>query len=261
MIGKLFCAVGIGAIVALAGAVPGLAAGGAAGSDLSDMLARARAEAPDRNVAPVEHTAPTPVADPAEAAARKRELDHISALIRQAKEKQAARVARTPAVMSGRATVLLVVEPGTWGIRRFARTADPVLCTDASCYVSAGADQSARALPRQAALGMGNTLGRRAEACNHKTGCVFRNVEIGAGTRLQPVDLHILRHDVREASEVRLDDTCRVARGLLVCSGSVHTASYTMWIVPESVVAKLGPGVLDRAVARGLAPVLTADTR
>jgi hypothetical protein len=87
---------------------------------------------------------------------------------------------------------------------------------------------------------------------------VFRNVEVGPGVSLEPVDLHILKHDVREAASALVDTSCRVLRGQLGCAGAIHSATYTMWIVPENTVDKLGPGVMARAVAGGLASAQTA---
>ena len=64
-----------------------------------------------------------------------------------------------------RVTVLMIMAPGTYGIRRGASVADPVLCTTDGCYVSNGADIPARFMPRRRALGVGNTFGARAGAC------------------------------------------------------------------------------------------------
>ena len=41
-----------------------------------------------------------------------------------------------------RVTVLMIMTPGTYGIRRGASIADPVLCTTDGCYVSIGADRA-----------------------------------------------------------------------------------------------------------------------
>ena len=47
-----------------------------------------------------------------------------------------------------RVTVLMIMAPGTYGIRRGASIADPVLCTTDGCYVSIGADIAARFMPQ-----------------------------------------------------------------------------------------------------------------
>ncbi len=78
-----------------------------------------------------------------------------------------------------RVTILLIMDPGKTGIRRYGlKTADPVLCMGTSCWVSAGPDRSAVEAARGKVLGPGNTLGRRAAACNHSLGCVFRDVDL-----------------------------------------------------------------------------------
>jgi len=153
-----------------------------------------------------------------------------------------------------RVTVLLVLEPGTYGIRRNGpKVADPLICTLEGCYVSAGADQPARFLPGRKGLGFGNTWGGRAGACRHSLGCVFRDVELGqVPAYLQPVDLHILKHDRRRGHVVTADSGCASEFGRLSCRHGVYADDYVMWIVPESVADAVGPAVLQRAVADGL---------
>ena len=46
-----------------------------------------------------------------------------------------------------RVTVLMIMTPGTYGIRRGASIADPVLCTTDGCYVSIGSDRAAIFMP------------------------------------------------------------------------------------------------------------------
>lgn len=151
-------------------------------------------------------------------------------------------------------TVLLVMSPGTYGIRRRGpKVADPILCTREGCYVSAGADQSAVFLPGRRALGFGNTWGARAGACRNTLGCVFRGIELGMlPGYLQPVDLHILKHDVRAGHAVLADSDCRNEQGRLFCRHGIDADDYTMWIVPESLAATVGPTALQRALTEGL---------
>ncbi len=151
------------------------------------------------------------------------------------------------------ATVLLVLVPGNRGIRRFEKTAEPVLCIGASCYISTGAATDALKMPRFAALGPANTLGRRALACRHALGCVFRGVEIGvAGASLQPVDLRIMRHDRREAMDARPDASCDVDAGRLYCGAPIQAGSWRAWIVPEGVADRAGAELLKAALEAGL---------
>jgi hypothetical protein len=82
---------------------------------------------------------------------------------------------------------------------------------------------------------------------------VFRGVELGqVPGYLQPVDLHILKHDRRRGQVVTTDSGCAAEGGRLFCSHGVHADDYVMWIVPESVAASAGPAALQRAVADGL---------
>ena len=163
--------------------------------------------------------------------------------------------ARGPARLSGtQVTVLLILEPGTYGIRRRGpRIADPILCVPEGCYISTGPDRPAEFMPGRMAFRFGNTFGARAGACRGSLGCVFRDVELGSlPGYLQPVDLHILKHDRREVHTVLNDSGCRTAPGQLVCTHGVQAEDYTMWIVPESLAAAAGPAALERAVADGL---------
>lgn len=156
-------------------------------------------------------------------------------------------------VTETRATILLVMEPGTRGIRRYEKTADPVVCIGAQCFVSNGLDVAASAMTRARALGPGNTLGQRAGACRHTLVCAFRDVEVGSGlVQVQPVDMRILRHDRREAKMLKIDPSCAVVRGQLRCDRGLDSGSYRVWIVPESVARRAGPDGLSAALAADL---------
>ena len=160
-----------------------------------------------------------------------------------------------PPANEKRVTVLLVLEPGTYGIRRRGpRTADPLLCTPPDgCYVSAGADRPATFLHGRKALGFGNTMGNRAGACRNSLGCVFRDVELAEMPGyLQPVDLHILKHDRRRPQAILGDSSCRSEAGRLSCTRGIYAEDYVMWIVPESLADAVGPAVLEQAVNEGL---------
>jgi colicin import membrane protein len=152
-----------------------------------------------------------------------------------------------------RATVLLVMEPGSRGIRRWNKTADPMLCFGETCYVSSGTAHPATALSRAKAFGPGVALGSRAGACRNALGCVFRDIKLDhAVTAMQPIDLRILRHDRREAREVAADETCRLTRGVLSCRAPVRAETYRAWIVPEDLAELAGPEALATAVTSGL---------
>ncbi|MDX2155773.1 MAG: hypothetical protein SFW09_04605, partial [Hyphomicrobiaceae bacterium] len=155
-----------------------------------------------------------------------------------------------------RVTVLLRLEPGTYGIRRNNKTADPLLCGEQGCYVSAGAEEAADLLRRRRALGVGGTLGRRAGACNNSLGCVFRGVELGAYPAIvQPVDMHVIKHDRRQPQVLHETSDCEASGGRLSCRQSYRGPDYVMWIVPEQVAEAAGSAALERAVEDGLAEV------
>jgi hypothetical protein len=149
-----------------------------------------------------------------------------------------------------RVTVLLVMEPGTYGIRRGgAKIADPVLCTREGCYVSAGTDHPAVFLPGRRALGFRNTWGARAGACRNTLGCVFRGVDLGVLPGfLQPVDLHLFKHDLRLGHAILADSDCRDDAGRLACRHGIYADNYSMWIIPESLAATAGSAALQRAL-------------
>jgi hypothetical protein len=160
-----------------------------------------------------------------------------------------------------RATILLVMQPGTRGIRRHAKAGDPIVCSGARCFVSEGAEAPARAMTRARAFGPGNTLGQRAGACRHSLVCIFRDVDLAGETfDLQAVDMRILRHDRREQVTADVDHTCRNAAGRLHCAEPVRAGSYRAWIVPERLAREMGPDALAAAVADGLPPPASAGT-
>lgn len=169
-------------------------------------------------------------------------------------------VVRGAAPVEARATVLLVLKPGTRGIRRYEKTADPIVCLGETCYVGSGADVAAAKMTRGRALGPGNTLGQRAGACRHSLTCIFREVDVSAGRfEVQPVDLRLLRHDRRETVTTEADRTCAVSSGRLRCGRPVEAGSYRIWVVPESVARRAGVNALWSAVADGLPSSATAD--
>ena len=167
--------------------------------------------------------------------------------------------ARSDAEPDWRVTVLMIIAPGTYGIRRGASIADPVLCTTDGCYVSNGADIPARFLPRRRALGVGNTLGARAGACRQSLSCVFRDVAFEYPALLQPVDLHILKHDRRRPQRVLTDSDCSLSAGRLTCSRGIYAEDYVLWIVPERLAALAGPEALEQALRDGLSYSRSAD--
>lgn len=152
-------------------------------------------------------------------------------------------------------TVLLVMDAGSRGIRRWNKNADPMLCVGGSCYVSRGADVPAEQMSRGKAFGPGVALGKRAGACSNHLGCVFRNVDLGSAREwLQPVDLRILRHDRRESKLVTADPTCAITAGRLSCDRAIDGGTWRAWIVPEHIARRAGAAALEAALERELAP-------
>lgn len=152
-----------------------------------------------------------------------------------------------------RATILIVMEAGNKGIRRFEKTADPVLCVNDGCYVSEGALKPAVMRERNKVLGFANTLGARAGACQRSLGCTFRGVDLAStGGFIQPVDMKMVAHDRRESQVLDADSDCRLDGARLSCRRPVTTATYRLWVVPEALADKAGAAALEAAVREGL---------
>lgn len=155
--------------------------------------------------------------------------------------------------LESRVTILIVMEPGDRGIRRHNKHADPLLCANEGCYVSAGADTPARFMPGRQALGIGNTWGGRAGACRNQLGCVFRSVRVSEMPLiLQPVDMRVVKHDRRRMQAIAADSQCRLEGGRLSCARGIHADDYVMWVLPESLADAAGPAALEQAVRDGL---------
>jgi colicin import membrane protein len=253
----------LSALVAV-GAFPGAIAqaGGNGANDaaikaheMADRFARGRANEERKSAAEGEATRPdvsSPTGD-----IRRRAHDHTADLDEISRKIEAARIRRLGKAWpvaggTGKATVLLIMEPGRRGIRAIARSADPVLCIDYDCYISRGFEAPSLKVNRRKAFGVSNTLGRRAGACSGNTHCVFRDVELAGTTIIQPVDLRLLRHDRRVPRQVEVDRSCQMSEGHLVCYGGLRTADYTVWIVPEGLAEKIGRVALLDALDRGL---------
>jgi hypothetical protein len=152
-----------------------------------------------------------------------------------------------------RATLLIVMEPGTKGIRRLNKTADPVLCVTNGCYVSEGAALPARLSSRMSVLGVGNTLGRRAGACQQKLGCAFRGIDLAlAQGYVQPVDMKVMVHDRRESQTIKSDSDCQLDAARLSCRRPIAAQGYRMWVVPEALAEAAGSQALEAALNAGL---------
>jgi len=168
-------------------------------------------------------------------------------------QKTHAQSATTDDAYRHRATVLLVMKPGNRGIRRWNKTADPMLCIETSCYISNSAETAARRISRRKGFGPGIALGTRAGACNDQLACVFREVDlVNDHAWMQPVDLRIVRHDRREARRVTADPTCAVSAGRIACARAIESDDYRAWIVPEHVAQQAGAAALRAALDMSL---------
>ena len=259
-------------------------------SDEQEMLDRARQEAGVRKDAGENRRLTVNIGEPPaaeKAALEKKRQDELASLSEKLRRASAGRVARAPTPVEtpwstevtaapkqdiapeqrsalghkrppasaddGRVTVLMVMAPGNKGIRRFDKTADPILCARDGCYVSTGADTAARFYSLGRSIGLGNIFGQRAGACNHQTACVFRAVDLsGAGAILQPVDLKVMVHDRRNVSSAAPDPTCHVDMGRLMCARAIVAGDYTLWVVPERIAELAGSALLQHALADGL---------
>ena len=159
-----------------------------------------------------------------------------------------------------RATVLMVMTAGNKGIRRFDKTADPILCTTNGCYISNGPATPAQFLSISRTFGISNTFGPRAGACKQQLSCVFRSIDLSdRSSYVQPVDMRVMHHDRREAKQLAVDHTCRTEGDRLTCGRPIQSSNYTLWVVPESVAQKAGIDMLNRALYDGLQSTKAAD--
>ncbi len=150
-------------------------------------------------------------------------------------------------------TVLLIMDVGDKGVRRWSKTADPMICVHENCFISRGADQSAEKLTREAAFGPTVALAKRGGACRSSPACIFRDVDLETvEAKLQPVDLKFLKHDRRDAAAIRADTTCAVLSGALSCRSPIVGDSWRAWVVPESVAREAGALGLQAALDGGL---------
>jgi hypothetical protein len=154
---------------------------------------------------------------------------------------------------NGRVTILLQMESSSMRGRRH-ESMDPILCVADGCYVSNGPHHPATFMPGRRATRFGNAISRRAGACNHSHTCVFRDVDIGAlPAEVQPVDIRVLRHDRRTPETIETLSTCRGSEHRLACTGAIHGDGFTMWVIPESVAARLPVDVFGTTVESSLA--------
>jgi hypothetical protein len=223
---------------------------------------------------PTPPRASVPAAEPAESleVQRTREAEALSEKLRRVREQRSTlggepALARTgkarrsvaeplaPAEPAGqRVTVLLRMDPGAKGIRRWNKSADAVLCVAESCYVSRGPAAPAEKMPRWQAFGPLTTLFTRAGACSNALACIFRDVDLEAARALvEPVDLRFIVHDRREAREAEADPSCRLAHiGRLTCERTLVGSGWSAWIVPEGVAVRAGSEALADALAANL---------
>lgn len=149
--------------------------------------------------------------------------------------------------------VLLSLQPGERSSRSFEKTAEPIICFKARCFIGAGPSKRAVEMPRRQALGPTNAIAARAGACRQMTSCVFRNVPLlPAQAWLQPVDLGWVRHDRRKPVAIAADPTCQIVKQTLSCERTVEGPDYRLWLVPERIARQAGSKLLQQALTGGL---------
>lgn len=160
----------------------------------------------------------------------------------------------------GHVTVVLQMEPRYRRGRRY-ESMDPVLCVAGGCYVSNGSDHPATFLHGHRAVRFGNAIGRRAGDCNRATTCVFRNVDLGAlPAEIQPVDIRVIRHDMRAPEHVRSLSNCRIAAGeRLTCTGAIQGDGFTMLVISEDLAERLPPQAFEGVLAGGFSDNARAE--
>jgi len=110
-------------------------------------------------------------------------------------------------------------------------------------------DHPAVFLPGRRALGFRNTWGARAGACRNTLGCVFRGVELGVLPGfLQPVDLHLFKHDLRMGHAILADSDCRADEDWLFYSVSelLHSGCAAVRSLRNAAVAPMDAGGVQR---------------
>ena len=112
----------------------------------------------------------------------------------------------------------------------------------------AGNGSDAKQIGKQDALTTKNSMASGAGACAGKPACTFRGVSIPDGANLQIVDLGIVRHDERELIAAKIDPTCTVEDGFLVCDKPTTAPDYRLWIVPEAIASKAGEEKIEAAL-------------
>jgi colicin import membrane protein len=158
-----------------------------------------------------------------------------------------------PLAWPAQVTVLLVLDPGTKKFSGLRGSANPILCVDDGCYVSAGSRDAASHFPRWQALGPRNTLGRNAGPCRRHLTCAYREVELLSDkTWIQPVSMGFWHHDRRDIRTVSPDTTCAVVARHLTCAKPILAHGYRAWIVPEEIAREAGPDALEAALDDGL---------
>ena len=210
-----------------------------------EMLDAAKAEAAQRQSADDAEAkaAGAPAAASAPAATQKKTVPSQVQIKIEAKIPAAAPAREAN---GSRASILVVLNQT--GSGEIPKTFDPIICLGDVCYVSAGNGSNAKQIGKQDALTTKNSMASGAGACAGKPACTFRGVSIPDGANLQIVDLGIVRHDERELIAAKIDPTCTVEDGFLVCDKPTTAPDYRLWIVPEAIASKAGEDKIAAAL-------------
>ncbi len=151
----------------------------------------------------------------------------------------------------GKATILLVLQPNKVSGKKWdiGKGADPALCMAYGCYISRGFALSAKYFKGKSAL----LPVVNARACRNSLICVYRDIELpNEGFDIWPVDLDGFKHDKMQIQRTFIDKSCVFDQRRLQCFNGVHTAEYSLWVVPETVAKSAGKTGLDYALFKGL---------
>jgi hypothetical protein len=153
---------------------------------------------------------------------------------------------------SPRATVLLVLDPSHSENKPQAPPPDLIICLGDACYASQGLDTPSKQIPRAQAVKIKSTADVGATACKDMSGCIFRDVGVPAGSKLEVVDIAVRAATKHEVDDAKADDTCHNDDGELVCDQPVSAIDHRIWIVPEATAKSAGVAAMEEAVAFGL---------
>lgn len=152
------------------------------------------------------------------------------------------------------ATLLLALETHSSTTKGGAAAVsfDPIVCLNENCFISGGLQADAIKIAKTDAIKLKTTEDASPASCKGMIACIFRNVAVPTGAQLQVIELGSASHDAARASDLKLDNTCRVNEGELACDEPIATPDFKIWVVPEETARAAGVQAIEEAVADGL---------